>query len=124
MANQIVWFDVPVIDLDRAVRFYTTVLDTPVEKQEYPGMKFAILSHEEDDVSGCLTPGCAEDPVKPSQDGPLLYFNCEGRLEKAIAAASVEISGHREAIAKELGEKYAAIFEAHLQMLQDSRLRG
>jgi phosphotransferase system enzyme I (PtsI) len=46
------------------------------------------------------------------------------RLEKAIAAASAEISGHREAIAKELGEKYAAIFEAHLQMLQDARLRG
>src|SRR6516225_1964900 len=46
------------------------------------------------------------------------------RLEKAIAAASAEITGHREAIAKELGEKYAAIFEAHLQMLQDSRLRS
>jgi phosphoenolpyruvate-protein phosphotransferase (PTS system enzyme I) len=46
------------------------------------------------------------------------------RLQKAIAAAGVEISGHREAIAKELGEKYAAIFEAHLQMLQDARLRG
>ena len=46
------------------------------------------------------------------------------RLEKAIAAASTEISGHREAIAKELGEKYAAIFEAHLQMLHDARLRG
>ncbi|MGA2256602.1 MAG: phosphoenolpyruvate--protein phosphotransferase, partial [Thermoguttaceae bacterium] len=46
------------------------------------------------------------------------------RLEKAIAAASVEISGHRDAIAQELGEKYAAIFDAHLQMLQDSRLRS
>jgi len=45
------------------------------------------------------------------------------RLEKAIAAASVEISGHRDAIAQELGERYAAIFDAHLQMLQDSRLR-
>jgi phosphotransferase system enzyme I (PtsI) len=46
------------------------------------------------------------------------------RLEKAIAAASVEISGNREAIAKELGEKYAAIFDAHLQMLQDSHMRS
>jgi phosphotransferase system enzyme I (PtsI) len=45
------------------------------------------------------------------------------RLEKAIAAASSEISGHRDAIAEELGEKYAAIFDAHLQMLQDSKLR-
>ena len=41
------------------------------------------------------------------------------RLEKAVAAASAEISGYRDAIALELGEKYAAIFDAHLQMLQD-----
>ena len=46
------------------------------------------------------------------------------RLEKAVTAASAEISGYRDAIALELGEKYAAIFDAHLQMLQDARLRG
>ena len=46
------------------------------------------------------------------------------RLEKAITAAAAEISGHRDSIAQELGEKYAAIFDAHLQMLQDSRLRS
>ncbi len=46
------------------------------------------------------------------------------RLEKAIVAASGEIAGHRDAIALELGEKYAAIFDAHLLMLQDSRLRS
>src|SRR5271157_315250 len=46
------------------------------------------------------------------------------RLEKSIEAAAAEISGYRDAIAQELGEKYAAIFDAHLQMLQDSRLRS
>ncbi len=46
------------------------------------------------------------------------------RLEKAIDAASAEIAGHRDAVAEELGEKYAAIFDAHRQMLQDSRLRS
>ena len=46
------------------------------------------------------------------------------RLEKAIAAAAAEIAGYRDAIAQELGEKYAAIFDAHLQMLQDARLRS
>lgn len=46
------------------------------------------------------------------------------RLEKSIAAASAEISGYRDTIALELGEKYAAIFDAHLQMLQDARLRS
>lgn len=46
------------------------------------------------------------------------------RLDKAIAAAAAEIAHHRETVAAELGEKYAAIFEAHLQMLQDARLRS
>ena len=46
------------------------------------------------------------------------------RLDKAIAAAAGEIAHHRETVSAELGEKYGAIFEAHLQMLQDSRLRS
>src|SRR5208283_4588942 len=46
------------------------------------------------------------------------------RLEQAIAAASEEIAHNRDAVAQELGEKYGAIFEAHLQMLHDSRLRS
>ena len=46
------------------------------------------------------------------------------RLDKAIAAAAAEIAHHRETVSAELGEKYGAIFEAHLQMLQDSRLRS
>jgi phosphotransferase system enzyme I (PtsI) len=46
------------------------------------------------------------------------------RLDKAIAAAAAEIAHHRETVSAELGEKYGAIFEAHLQMLQDAHLRG
>jgi len=46
------------------------------------------------------------------------------RLDKSIAAAATEIAHHREAVSSELGEKYGAIFEAHLQMLQDARLRS
>ena len=35
-----------------------------------------------------------------------------------------DVIRRRDAVAAELGDKYAAIFEAHLQMLQDSRLRS
>jgi phosphoenolpyruvate-protein phosphotransferase (PTS system enzyme I) len=45
------------------------------------------------------------------------------RLDKSIAAATAEIAYNRDVISRELGEKYGAIFEAHIQMLQDSRLR-
>ena len=46
------------------------------------------------------------------------------RLNQAVTAASDEIAKHRDAVDQELGEKYSAIFEAHLQMLHDSRLRS
>ena len=45
------------------------------------------------------------------------------RLDHAIVAAGVEIERNREAVSRELGEDYGAIFSAHLQMLRDTRLR-
>ncbi|MGQ9575514.1 MAG: phosphoenolpyruvate--protein phosphotransferase [Thermoguttaceae bacterium] len=46
------------------------------------------------------------------------------RLHKAIEAVSSDIARHRDGVAEQLGDKYAAIYEAHLQMLQDARFRG
>ena len=46
------------------------------------------------------------------------------RLEKAIEAAGWEIARNRDAVTQELGDQYGAIFEAHLQMLQDPRLHS
>ena len=45
------------------------------------------------------------------------------RLDKAITASAEEIARRRDAVSRELGEKYGAIFEAHRQMLQESGLR-
>ena len=47
------------------------------------------------------------------------------RLDKAIVAAgAARSSSNRDAVARELGSEYGAIFEAHLQMLRDPRLRS
>jgi phosphotransferase system enzyme I (PtsI) len=46
------------------------------------------------------------------------------RLEKAIEAAAWEIARNRDAVTQELGMQYGAIFEAHLQMLQDPQLHS
>jgi len=45
------------------------------------------------------------------------------RLNRAIADATAEIERHRERVEKQLGKEYAAIFAAHIQMLNDSGLR-
>lgn len=85
--NQVVWFDIPVTDVDRSIRFYSAVLGAPAQKQEFQGMTFGLLPNEEGGNGGCLTPGCpTENDNRPSAQGPLLYFNCQGRLDEAIAA--------------------------------------
>ncbi|NLS91290.1 MAG: phosphoenolpyruvate--protein phosphotransferase [Planctomycetaceae bacterium] len=46
------------------------------------------------------------------------------RLHRAIDSAGAEIARNQQAVAFELGEQYAAIFEAHLRMLEGAKLRG
>ena len=62
MSNQVVWVDIPVLDLDRAVGFYSADLGGKVQKQEYPGMSMALLPGSDSDVTGCLFTKAGELP--------------------------------------------------------------
>jgi predicted enzyme related to lactoylglutathione lyase len=88
-ADTLCWADIPVIDLDRAVKFYSAVLGKEVRKMSEQGAEYGLLPHEEQNASGCLCVG--RDSVgtenKPSQNGPLIYLSVEGRLDEAVRAA-------------------------------------
>jgi len=79
----IVWIDIPCVDLDRAIAFYSAVLGCTVAKQEGPGFAMGILPHGGPAVGGCLA---VLKDTAPSDKGPLIYLNCDGRLESAVAA--------------------------------------
>lgn len=81
--NTFCWIDIPVLDLDRAIAFYSAVLDQTVQKIKEHNFVFGLLPHSEDNVSGCLA---VMEDRKPGQNGPLVYLNVEGRLDQAIAA--------------------------------------
>jgi hypothetical protein len=83
MANQIVWCDIPVLDLNRASDFYSAVLGSMVKKEEFPGMRMGILPHNDGEVGGCLLQSAEEIP---SETGPMIYLNVNSRLDEAIAA--------------------------------------
>lgn len=96
MANHIVWFDIPVKDLERANRFYGAVLGCTIKTESFGGVDIGVLPHEDDDVAGCLH---VSDTDKPSDHGPLMYFNVNGRLDAAVA--EVEKQGGKVLTQKE-----------------------
>ncbi|KTC78084.1 VOC family protein [Legionella brunensis] len=85
--NTFCWIDIPVTDLNRAITFYSRLLNTMVQKISEHGFEFGLLPHSEDNVSGCLT---VMEDRKPSQNGPLVYLNVDGRLDEAVDAAKKE----------------------------------
>lgn len=86
MANQIVWCDIPVLDLDRAVKFYSAVLGQAVKKQDFPGMTIGVLPHNDGEVGGCLFTSADE---RPSDKGAMIYLNANGRLDDALSAVTL-----------------------------------
>jgi predicted enzyme related to lactoylglutathione lyase len=90
-ADTLCWTDIPVTNLDRAIKFYSAILGKEVRKMSETGFEYGLLPHEEQNASGCL---CVDgDSVgnknEPSETGPLIYLSVEGRLNEAVKAARV-----------------------------------
>ncbi len=81
--NTFCWIDIPVTDLDRAITFYSAILDDSIQKINEHGFQFGLLPHDNDNVSGCLT---VMHDREPSKNGPLVYVSVEGYLSKAVQA--------------------------------------
>ncbi len=81
--NRLVWFDLPVADVDRAAEFYARVLGVSVPVEQYEEQRFAVIDHGPGN-GGCLIPM----PEQAGRDsGLLIYFNAEGRIREAVAEA-------------------------------------
>lgn len=81
--NRIVWLDIPVHDLDRAITFYQNVLGLPVHKQAFENFQFAVFDHGQGN-GACLVP--QTEPVPSEHFGLLVYLNVHGRMQEAMVA--------------------------------------
>lgn len=79
-SNPLVWLDIPVLDLDRAITFYQTVLDWTLDDQR-PQADMAVFRHSRGEVAVALI----LQSFPPGGLGPLPYLNCHGRLERALS---------------------------------------
>ena len=81
MANALTWFEIPTLDLDRAVRFYETVLGIQLKRELFGGIPHAIFPAGPSDASGALV---QDARLKPSKDGTLVYLDVTGKLEACV----------------------------------------
>jgi len=86
--NNLVWFELPVTDLDRATQFYETVFGAKLATDErFPGIAMFPRRHESA-ATGALA--VTHDPIiegSPSTDGAVIYLNCDGELDAVLKRA-------------------------------------
>jgi hypothetical protein len=70
---KVVWFEIPVTDLDRATRFYERVLGASFSRESVDGYEMAFFAGDAgaDGVVGALAKG---DVYRPERAGPVVYF--------------------------------------------------
>lgn len=84
MKNTLNWFELPVVDMDRAARFYEQLLQGSVRIETAAGEPNGILPYEQSGVGGALV---LRDGFKPGAGGGLIYFNVTGQLDAAAERA-------------------------------------
>lgn len=82
MRNAINWFEIPATDIDRAVKFYSTILGVEFQTTEMGGYKMAFFPMEQSGVSGAIVSG---EGCEPSQTGTLVYLNAGDDLSDILS---------------------------------------
>ncbi|AZA99895.1 VOC family protein [Chryseobacterium joostei] len=100
--NPVVYFEIPVNDLERAEKFYSAVFNFSFDKEIIDHYEMALFPFEEKNsgITGALAKG---DVYKPSKNGVIIYFkteNIETTLNQVIQ------HGGKILYPKKIDEKY------------------
>ncbi|MCU0351904.1 MAG: VOC family protein [Flavobacterium sp.] len=88
--NPVVYFEIPVKSMERAVKFYRTVFDFEFQNTKIDNYDMSLFPFEKEalGISGSLAKG---DVYVPTKNGVILYFKTESideTLRKAISLNS------------------------------------
>lgn len=113
MTNQhaISWFEIPTADLDRATKFYETILGITLVPMDMPNFKMRMFPVQDNmtGISGALT--YAPDFYQPTDNGTLVYLNANPDVQLVldrIEAAGGKILVPKTEISPEIG--YMGVF--------------
>ncbi len=81
--NALNWFEIPVTDFERGKKFYETIFDyqMPENMMGKVLMGFFLYDFQNGKVGGAI---CKSEMHKPSQEGCLVYLNCQPNLQVVL----------------------------------------
>jgi predicted enzyme related to lactoylglutathione lyase len=105
--NVVGWFEIPVMNMERAIRFYEDVFDFKLNRQQIGPLEMAWFPWME---GGLGAPGSLvsnKDFYKPSREGVLVYFTAHSgdvAVEQGrVKAAGGEVLVHKTLIKEDIG---------------------
>jgi hypothetical protein len=112
MKNALSWFEIPVTNMDRAQKFYETILEVKLIPMDMPNLQMRMFPID-DPMTGiggalCFSPGFYQSSAT---DGPLIYLNGNPDLQiilDRVVPAGGTIVVPKKAISPEHG--HMAIF--------------
>ena len=108
--NAVGWFEIPVLSMNRAVKFYETVFGVKLFVDEVGPILMGWFPHDptKPGSSGSLVYN--EDFYKPSTDGALIYFSSDDVAVEVgkIKNAGVKVMHGKTLISEDVG--YMALF--------------
>ena len=105
------WFEIPVIDMDRAMKFYESVFNCSLSRNKMGPLDMAWFpwDHDKKGAGGSLV--CNNEFYTPGHQGSLVYFSCteiNDHLSK-VENAGGKILVPKNEISPEVG--FMAVFE-------------
>jgi hypothetical protein len=83
MSAAINWFEIPVTEMSRAVKFYEDVLGTSLKRENFLGVSHAIFSvGERGETTGALI---HDDKRPPVAGGSVVYLSVNHRLDECLS---------------------------------------
>jgi len=81
--NAIQNFQIPVVDFDRAISFYSTIMGYKLEELEFQDVRLGVFQCDsEEGVSGTIILGSDQSP---SKEGALIYLHCRNELNQHLS---------------------------------------
>lgn len=102
MNNIISWFEIPVMDMARAIRFYEPVMQVTLRRENMDCAELAVFPHEEPLTGGALA---KFEGITPSPQGAIIYLHTAdlaATLERVASAGGKCVFGPLE-LGQEIG---------------------